>query len=390
MWVPQPAESSNGGVAIRVPSPSPSPSHSSGFINNHPMDQVNSVPFTSSASSNPPSPYHRGSPSLPPQQSPVLNSLELGVLPPSIGGGGTAQSLSVPYLKRERSKSETFSQRPAWNLGINSYQQPQQTSLPMHSGIPSDLSPRFSESNFPYISQPGSAGPYQTNFPPAHMGSPHANSFGPPITQQQQQQQLNNNLLGTDDMYLGVDASMRRARSDGHRRGAKSEDFSRSTDYNLTQGLLAPPTTHPSLMVPGEQFGRGRTNGLTHHRRTSSGSRSHERGGSISGNSSVRASPYPSPNASPMMSYSQLQPDVNTVNMNSLNLREATQQQQPAPQSNVPVARPHVTTSATQAASIGRRTSEATFTCPVPGCGSTFTRHFNLKGLSGSLTIGSR
>jgi uncharacterized Zn-finger protein len=73
-----------------------------------------------------------------------------------------------------------------------------------------------------------------------------------------------------------------------------------------------------------------------------------------------------------MMGYSQLQPDVG-VDMHALNLREVSQ---PA----VQVARPHVTTTATQAASATRRTSEATFTCPVPGCGSTFTRHFNLKG----------
>jgi hypothetical protein len=40
-----------------------------------------------------------------------------------------------------------------------------------------------------------------------------------------------------------------------------------------------------------------------------------------------------------------------------------------------------VTTSATQAASASRRRNEANFQCPVPGCGSTFTRRFNLRGL---------
>jgi uncharacterized Zn-finger protein len=39
-----------------------------------------------------------------------------------------------------------------------------------------------------------------------------------------------------------------------------------------------------------------------------------------------------------------------------------------------------VTTSATQAASASRRRNEAHFVCPVPGCGSTFTRRFNLRG----------
>lgn len=41
-----------------------------------------------------------------------------------------------------------------------------------------------------------------------------------------------------------------------------------------------------------------------------------------------------------------------------------------------------VTTSATQLASASRRRNEAHFICPVPGCGSTFTRRFNLRGVS--------
>ncbi|KAH8979798.1 hypothetical protein EDB92DRAFT_1806196 [Lactarius akahatsu] len=31
-------------------------------------------------------------------------------------------------------------------------------------------------------------------------------------------------------------------------------------------------------------------------------------------------------------------------------------------------------------ASMKRRTNDAKFACPIPGCGATFTRHFNLKG----------
>ncbi|KAF8517704.1 hypothetical protein BU17DRAFT_34288, partial [Hysterangium stoloniferum] len=39
-----------------------------------------------------------------------------------------------------------------------------------------------------------------------------------------------------------------------------------------------------------------------------------------------------------------------------------------------------VTTKATHDASSARRKNEAGFVCPVEGCGSTFTRSFNLKG----------
>lgn len=45
------------------------------------------------------------------------------------------------------------------------------------------------------------------------------------------------------------------------------------------------------------------------------------------------------------------------------------------------VEKKQVTTSATQAASASRRRNEAHFACPVPGCGSTFTRRFNLRGV---------
>ncbi|KAH9912279.1 hypothetical protein B0H21DRAFT_773938 [Amylocystis lapponica] len=44
------------------------------------------------------------------------------------------------------------------------------------------------------------------------------------------------------------------------------------------------------------------------------------------------------------------------------------------------VEKQQVTTTATQAASASRRRNEAHFVCPVPGCGSTFTRRFNLRG----------
>jgi len=44
------------------------------------------------------------------------------------------------------------------------------------------------------------------------------------------------------------------------------------------------------------------------------------------------------------------------------------------------VERQHVTTPATEMASQSRRKNKAPFTCPVEGCGSTFTRQFNLKG----------
>ncbi|KAJ7024791.1 hypothetical protein C8F04DRAFT_968574 [Mycena alexandri] len=47
---------------------------------------------------------------------------------------------------------------------------------------------------------------------------------------------------------------------------------------------------------------------------------------------------------------------------------------------SIQVSKQNVTTIRTSKASHNRRKQEATFVCPVPGCGSTFTRSFNLKG----------
>ncbi|KII85061.1 hypothetical protein PLICRDRAFT_116803 [Plicaturopsis crispa FD-325 SS-3] len=44
------------------------------------------------------------------------------------------------------------------------------------------------------------------------------------------------------------------------------------------------------------------------------------------------------------------------------------------------VSKPNVTTGRTAEASHRRRKQEANFQCPIPGCKSTFTRSFNLKG----------
>ncbi|KAK7006088.1 hypothetical protein R3P38DRAFT_3601674 [Favolaschia claudopus] len=89
--------------------------------------------------------------------------------------------------------------------------------------------------------------------------------------------------------------------------------------------------------------------------------RSHS-SGSWSNASSTRPSPYPSPHPSPVPLPDSL---PSNSNLNS---------------SNNTVSKQNVTTIRTQKASHNRRKQEATFVCPVPGCGSTFTRSFNLKG----------
>jgi len=130
----------------------------------------------------------------------------------------------------------------------------------------------------------------------------------------------------------------------------------------INRQFLYPQETVPSI--------RG------HSRRASSGSRAGG-DGSWSGLSSTRPSPYPSPSASPRVRYEDL-PNVALAGRQPSMLRP-----DPPQQSNgglVTVSKQTVTSERTAGASHRRRKQDANFLCPVPGCGSTFTRSFNLKG----------
>lgn len=157
--------------------------------------------------------------------------------------------------------------------------------------------------------------------------------------------------------------TLRRNRSTGstpaHRRGSKSEDIgygrgalgldSEAFIKSITSqdGLsLIPPD--PRSPPAGLGFSSGSSSGSGHRgRRSSSSSVGSDRGSPYSRPSSV--SPHGSRTASPMPSIGK-------------------------------VERQNVTTPATELASANRRKNRAPFTCPVEGCGSTFTRQFNLKG----------
>lgn len=229
------------------------------------------------------------------------------------------------------------------------------------------------------------------------------------------------------DLNTGF-APLRRSKSDAggrggpaHHRISRSEDIPPGIGGNYDTGgsslglglnqsgqYLFPPTSHQDFLQtqqqPQQQFlSPGMTGGngssrsamrvpeLPHHqhsqslssvqgvhghyRRASSGTRS-ERGTSWDRGESVpsnRASPYPTPNASPRLRFGDLPPrdefDFGGSGSGG------------APQPILTVSKPNVTTGRTANASHKRRKQEATFVCPVQGCGSTFTRSFNLKGV---------
>ena len=95
---------------------------------------------------------------------------------------------------------------------------------------------------------------------------------------------------------------------------------------------------------------------------------------------------YPSPTPAELFNQAQQQPDSIPTSEQSVAQGGAGANHYPS-SSGVPrlppilqVEKQQVTTSATQLASASRRRNEAHFVCPVPGCGSTFTRRFNLRG----------
>jgi Zinc finger, C2H2 type len=170
--------------------------------------------------------------------------------------------------------------------------------------------------------------------------------------------------------------------------------------------LLIPPSNNPPSM------------GL--FRRASSSTWS-DRGAEVWGSSGRqkhhqmtphRMSPYPSSNASPRVRHTslELEPDLTVMGTGLSDLHDppvgASENQRAmliaysggrkcsqtsrSPDSNAPSAsqidvlpsripKVNVTTGRTANASHRRRKQDANFTCTVPGCGSTFTRGFNLK-----------
>ena len=316
---------------------------------------------------------------------------------------------------RSRSKSDTSSRPPTWDVPSLDPSSNNRTSV-----NPNDILPSTSPQPQGQISF--STDSYQSGFsnPSSHPGLLGHYSFA--------------GKSHADSQFLSPDmaltaTSLRRARSDsgrvGHRLSrsesgisyppsAHTDFIARAAGDNLN--AMKQQFLHPTEVVPSI---RG------HHRRSSSGSRDRGIGGMglHSAPGSSRASPYPSPNASPLLGYDSLPPipsiqslppptsmgrgrpvsmpayGASTYGIPPGGIGELSQQINAGSNlsdigstlnggsvhgvnsSATVVSKPNVTTSATAEASERRRKTDANFACPVPGCGSTFTRHFNLKGV---------
>ncbi len=294
--------------------------------------------------------------------------------------------LLPPSPSRTRSKSDTSVRPSQWN-----FNQPQSSSQHLELDSSNVGGSRMNEVLPPVdiIQRPSSsASAIQTSF--SSGSHPHPVPFAHTTSQ------------GHPTSFLSPDfaVSLRRARSDGgggprltHRQ-SRSEDLRMLGPHPTSAIPIYPPSRHVDFLAQqrGTQFlhppdippfARG------HHRRASSGSR--ERG-SMAGPAwgTQRSSPYPtSPSSSPARHAAAL-PDTGLGSGQTPLINNVTGEMgggfvdaySHEPRGSTPVARPNVTTSATADASMKRRINDAKFQCPVAGCGSTFTRHFNLKGMS--------
>ena len=291
----------------------------------------------------------------------------LSTLGPQVHPDGTNTNFLFPNIPpRTRSKSDTASSlRPQfWNSSLMTQDQ-------LHAFESSALDDSVHTVNLDEVhpqhqhqQHTSSAGPTQSSFNLSNASLSQFNfNPAPPNS-------LSAFLSPGDPAALGI----RRAKSDsgrqGHHRLSRSEDMTSSIQYPpssqqdfINRQFLYPQETVPSI--------RG------HSRRASSGSRAGGGDGNWSALSSNRPSPYPSPSASPRVRYDDL-PNV------ALTGRPPSMLRPDPPQPNngavISVSKQTVTSERTAGASHRRRKQDANFVCPVPGCGSTFTRSFNLKG----------
>lgn len=254
----------------------------------------------------------------------------------------------------------------------------------------------------------GAVAPYPGHGRAASSGSIASNSAnGQSIFQSLQQQQLQlqqqqsqQNSLPTSDLHRSL--SSRSGRVGRHSRLAQSEDLSQLarmsnpheflTRITAPDGGLAPPNTQPGMPSMGPPaHSTPQRSGLT---RIDTSVPVHSSYATAPQMGMYGTAQYPrsqedlqammnrygSMRSAPSEAqYSQTETPAYTT----LHPNNRTQGSAASPYemdgSTIPIIQ-QVTTSATQAASASRRKNEAIHVCPIPGCGSTFTRKFNLNG----------
>lgn len=356
------------------------------------------------------------------------------VVDDSVGGG----SSFLPIPPRTRSKSDTSRELPTWDQPYMEQQQQQQHQV---GGLSSagvvdeqtvNMSDVASSAQQPQLN-PGFTFGQTGSKPNNGFLSPDHNSIrraksevgARPIHRQSRSEDIRGNVLPP-------------AAQPGHQHSHSSSGpflFPPQTgqmDFlSPNQQFYANSTGSPDGPLPSISAGRSVSPGRPlvsspgHIRRASSGTRSERGAETWSGMVPIgqhRVSPYPSPHTSPRPRVSELPYDESMartggidysggslLGVDGLGLPQQqgyvsgygnlsgtytpsstgasayhTPGQSPSPGPpltiETPVPKPTVTTGRTANASHKRRKQEASFVCPIPGCGSTFTRSFNLKG----------
>ena len=338
--------------------------------------------------------------------------------PSSYGSQSFGQSsdflLPGPSSKHSRSKSDTSLEPPTWDNFPRSRTE---------SGNMSGSATLGGSSQLGTSGSPDDRGLLGVPPRPGHMRQSRSEDYS-------NMQHLPPGLgsgVGTNPAFLTPDMDLRTGRSSGWGLGPTHGQARSLSPANRTSSPYVPEnqrsyTPDPRFQPMGPPSARSLSPAgslYSHHRRASS-----ERGSAtwnpqppgmgIGMGGRGRPSPYPSPNASPRWPTNDLDSvdpmmggmgagDMHLVSemgmgglgsagmMSGLGGMGMSSGQQgvsgDASGEFTHVAKPNVTTGRTANASHRRRKQEATFKCPVPGCGSTFTRSFNLKGACSLLVL---
>lgn len=194
-------------------------------------------------------------------------------------------------------------------------------------------------------------------------------------------------------------SSARQSSAGGHRRLTHSEDLSRSRMYQgadedflakitAPDGGLAPPSAGRSVSSNNAGPSNHQTSSPRVHPYRTGHDRHFSFGSNTSNSSATSASPLPHFRGTVGYDAAGNLVQYSSDMFGEMDGGAEDAAQSPSASSAASAASsmlgappvPVVTSQATQAASASRRKSEALFACPIPGCGSTFTRQYNLRG----------
>ena len=311
----------------------------------------------------------------------------------SVDDAAATASNSLLIPTRTRSKSDTSPEQLPW---AQPYLSSNGVSDQTVNDIPSQQ-PQLNP-NFTFGSKP--ANDFLSPNNPPSIRRVKSETVSKPIHRQSRSEDIRGIGLSPSHPGHHHSQSSNQYLSPPGQRGYLSPNLSTFGLPSLPSGGRSASPVRPSDASPG------------HVRRASSGTRSERGSEAWPGASPLaqhRVSPYPSPHASPRLRLNDLPYDDYAIRASLLDVGFPQSQagyhngypgtytpsstggstyhtpgQSPSPtpqltlESSVP--RPTVTTGRTADASQKRRKQDATFSCPIPGCGSTFTRSFNLKG----------